>query len=639
MSWRNGRRPNVVFPLLFLLLFLPSGDLAAQRPPRPETDTGEREPSATNVIVRVRTVRGTPLMGGAIVRLMSRVGVFDQTTSTADGGEAVFTNVLVGNYIAEVSALGYLKAQEDILVHMAANNVTVVVNLVPEPEPGTRPGPNVIPVLAPKAQAEIDKALEAMRKDDLPEARKRLEKVQKMAPGHPDVYYLLGMLFLQMSDPAPAKANFEKATAIMPTHARALAALGDVYTRENNYPAAIRALEKSLEGDPDVWQTQGLLAQALHHEKLYERAKLHAARAVELSRGKSPEVQLLLAQCLLALGQKEQARPHLEAFLKEAPNDPSAAAVRKMLEPATLASPAPASLAPAAAAPPNIVVPRPEPPPRAWAPPDIDEVQPAVTQDVPCTLSEVVERASRRARTLVNSLERITATEVIDHAVVESSGNAQQEESREFNYVVTIRQYRKNMLSVDEDRFGRTSFYSFSSGMAATGLAAMALVFHPVYTPSYQMTCEGLGRWSGQPAWVVRFQQDPEKPNRFRTYRTSQGTFEVKLKGRAWVATNTGDVLHIETDLVEPVVPARLMRDHLVIDYAPVKFEKDKTQLWLPSKAELYSELKGKRYRIRHSFRDFMLFSVDVTQQVEELPDPPPEPPASTEKPPKKPPR
>jgi len=145
----------------------------------------------------------------------------------------------------------------------------------------------------------------------------------------------------------------------------------------------------------------------------------------------------------------------------------------------------------------------------------------------------------------------------------------------------------------------------------------MALVFHPLYAPSYEMRCEGLGQWNGQPAWVIHFQQRPDGSNRFRTYRTSKGVLEVKLKGRAWLATNTGDVLRMETDMMEPLVKARLTRDHLNIEYAPVRFQKDNTKLWLPSRVELHTEFKGRRYRMRHTLRDFMLFSVDVSSKEE----------------------
>ena len=54
-----------------------------------------------------------------------------------------------------------------------------------------------------------------------------------------------------------------------------------------------------------------------------------------------------------------------------------------------------------------------------------------------------------------------------------------------------------------------------------------------------------------------------------------------------------------------------LTRDHLLIDYGPVKFEKSGATLWLPWDAEMFMELHGKRYHHTHTLRNYMLFSVD----------------------------
>jgi hypothetical protein len=56
----------------------------------------------------------------------------------------------------------------------------------------------------------------------------------------------------------------------------------------------------------------------------------------------------------------------------------------------------------------------------------------------------------------------------------------------------------------------------------------------------------------------------------------------------------------------------QLSRDHLMVDYGPVKFEKDNTTLWLPWSAEMFMELRGKRYHHLHALTNYMLFSVDT---------------------------
>ena len=84
-----------------------------------------------------------------------------------------------------------------------------------------------------------------------------------------------------------------------------------------------------------------------------------------------------------------------------------------------------------------------------------------------------------------------------------------------------------------------------------------------------------------------------------------------------WVAANSYDLLHIETDLREPIPQLELDRDHLIIDYGPVKFDHGKTSLWLPWYAELYMQVHGKRYHHRHTLTNYALFSVDTNHQID----------------------
>src|SRR5262249_16812804 len=55
-------------------------------------------------------------------------------------------------------------------------------------------------VLAPKAQKELGKALEALRANKPEAARGHLDAAYRLAPNHPAVNYLFGVYFLQMND-------------------------------------------------------------------------------------------------------------------------------------------------------------------------------------------------------------------------------------------------------------------------------------------------------------------------------------------------------------------------------------------------------------------------------------------------------
>jgi hypothetical protein len=94
------------------------------------------------------------------------------------------------------------------------------------------------------------------------------------------------------------------------------------------------------------------------------------------------------------------------------------------------------------------------------------------------------------------------------------------------------------------------------------------------------------------------------------------------LKGRAWIAADSYQVLHIETDLAEPLLQQRLYTDAVSINYAPVEFHAQNVQLWLPLSAESFTEsdnLVGGTDRsvVKHTFADFVLFSVQSNQTVE----------------------
>jgi len=630
-----------------LLLF--AAGLTAQERGYPQPE----QPLLATVVIRVRSATGTLLPTHAIVRITANAGAYNQQTATRGSGEAEFTDVPIGSYTVEVSAPGFVLINEQIQVSATGRfRDLFFINLKEEAAPGTRAGAGAVgpPILAPKAREELDKGLASLREKDLKNARKHLERALKMAPGNPDVHYLLALMYVELNDPKQAKSSLEKALSLYPEHVQALTTLGEILSREEDYAGAARALEKALTLEPDKWRAHALLAIALYHERDFEKARIHVERALELNKGAPPEVRLLRAQVLDALGEREHAREVAEAIVRESPEHPSAQVARRIVErtseaPAEMTTggeePTPAvrssdsggvhrtpeTGAPVAAARPPAIPPTPPPAvKRDWAPPDVDAAPPAVTNQDACPLPAVLERASQRARELVENLKRVAATETVQQSMLDGDGNAAYTEEQLFNYVVDIRQPRPGRFSVEEYRESQKPGFRFRSGLETHGMAALALVFHPFLAPDFETKCEGMAYVQGRAAWVVHFRQRTDRPNHFRTYRTGGQVYPVYVKGRAWLSANTSAVLRMETDLIEPVPAAHLTRDHIRIEYGRVQFEKRSLELWLPSQAELHTEFRNRRYRLRHSLRDFLLFSVDVGQKIDLPPEPEPPP-------------
>jgi tetratricopeptide (TPR) repeat protein len=247
-------------------------------------------------------------------------------------GEATFQGLHRGSYGVEVEAAGYQKAQGNATLPMTGE-VHVEIYLHPEAnsEPIVTPH-TAVPVLAPKAKKELDAGLDALRKKDYPEAQTHLEKAREMAPMHPDVLYLLGSLSARMNDLPRAEELLGKATQMEPQHARAQAALGVVLTNERKFDAAVLPLDKALELDGKSWEARWALARCYYNQKKFKPALEESERALLDSNGQAPEIALVAAASLTALGHYEDSAARLREFLQQHPDGPGAVRARRWLD-------------------------------------------------------------------------------------------------------------------------------------------------------------------------------------------------------------------------------------------------------------------------------------------------------------------
>ena len=236
---------------------------------------------------------------------------------------------------------------------------------------------------------------------------------------------------------------------------------------------------------------------------------------------------------------------------------------------------------------------------------------------MPCAAADVVLRASQASAEQFANFEKFMATERIEHEEIDRNGNAGHVRSHDFSYLVFIDHDRTGQIFLKESRDGGTGVESFPTSLATVGLLGLGVdVFNPGFASALDFTCEGLGQWRGKAAWIMYFRQKPGQRSYLRLWQTQRKTVEIPLKGRVWVSSASYEVLHIETDLREPVTDLELTRDHLVIDYGPVSFMNGKTELWLPWYADMYLELHHKRYHHRHALSNYSIFGVDTTDKI-----------------------
>jgi hypothetical protein len=251
-----------------------------------------------------------------------------------------------------------------------------------------------------------------------------------------------------------------------------------------------------------------------------------------------------------------------------------------------------------------------------WAPHELEESVPVVDPTVSCPSEDVLRGAGARMTEFVQTLERFTAIEKLEHFPVDRNGVRKSPDTRSFAYVVSVSQNSVGTFLLDEFRDGRVDAEQFPAHTASRGSPAMALIFHPILADDFEFRCEGLGHWAGREAWQVHFVQRPDRPIRIRSYSVGGHSAGLSLEGRVWIDPGSFQVLRLESELVKPLPEIALTLEHFTIDYQPVRFQSTGQQLWLPQTAEIYVERKNKRFYRRHLFSDFRLFNVDTSQKI-----------------------
>ncbi len=547
------------------------------------------------------------------------------TWQTTDDKSEAALGLLFGKYEIEISAVGYLSERKEVQANNTLITTRIEVSLHRDPSAVDL---NVSDEAVPaKARGALKRAVSALKSANLKEARKSLDAAYKLAPSNPDINYLLGYAAYEQKDLAQAR-NYLGTAANLSTHnVRALVLLGQVELVQEDYPAAAAALEKAVDTDADNWTAHSLLANAYLKLKKYDGARQQAELAIAQGKGAANAANLALGQALVNLGKKEAGIQALESFVRNSPTDPTVPQVRDLI--ATLERPNSGALTGTTitrTSSPTIdpIFATPELPVSVnpWRPAGIDEAKPSVAEGVSCPFDSVIEMSGERVKQLVDDVSRISAIEHLLHEQVDEMGNSITKETRNYDYVASISENRPGFLAVDEDRLERMARADFPDRIASGGFAALALVFHPHMRENFEMTCEGLGSWHGQAAWLVHFKQREDRPALISEYNVGGEIYSLRLKGRAWITADKFEIVRIESELIKPMSQIQLRCEQQVVEYGPVRFQKN-VELWLPKKAEIYLDYRKHRYYRSHGYDHYLLFSVDSVEKRNEPKAPP----------------
>lgn len=570
------------------------------------------------------------------------------------GNQWVFMNLLSGvQYEVQVEAPGFQTSRQYVNVP-DGNFVSQPVEfyLVPENGRSVFGQPAGEAILAPRVQKEVQQGVKELAAKKFDSAEKHLEKALAMAPANPLVNYLMGACWLRAGKMEQAAPYLEKAVSLDPKQTEALLALGTVRYDQGNNAKAIETLKQAVESAPESWQAHWLLAAALLRSGDNQRASEEAASALKYGKDKAEAAMLIRGEALANLGKRDEARKTFSDYLQRNPHDPQADKIRAAIAelakppapPAAAMQPQPPVAAPSKAkadspaGPPPAVQPTPVaratsatpvaapvnapaalPAKETWAPADVDAVKPEVIPGVACQLPGILKRAGTNVAVLVANLEKFSATESFQAVEIGPNGQLSRPVAQKFSYMAFIQKVRPHLVHIEELREPDPAAHLGGEPLMSIGVPALALVFHPDYSGNFTWKCEGMGEWKGQPAWAIHFQQRPDRPlSPIAGFVTRTGDYRLGLKGRAWVAANGDQVLNLTVDLVKPLEPVQLEREHFAIDYELVTFHGQRVALWLPESIDAYFRYRGHSYHQYSRFSQFELFWTAARQRIDE---------------------
>ena len=537
--------------------------------------------------------------------------------------QGVFTNVAYGEYDIEVSAVGYLSERHQFQVVNSWSPVQLKFALKRDPEAINLDVPDA--AISAKSRKEVKRGVSALKSNNLKEAEKQLGAAYESDPSSSDLNFLLGYLYYEKSDYGRAADYLRSASNINPRNTQALTLLGRAGLQRKDYLGARSALEQAVMEDADNWQPHNLLADTYLHQGNYDRARDEARVAIEKGKAQASPAELVLGEALVNLGNNKEGVEALNRFLQESPLHPMAGQGRGLISEIEEHAANPAATPSSDSGPPKLIgvdpleaLGAPVLSVKSWQPTGIDDIKLNVAADMTCPTEKVIDESGKRVQELVEDVSRFAAVEDLFHQRLDAYGLPIRTETRKFNYVASISEMQPGFLSVDEFRADKLGLTGYPDEISSTGFAALALVFHPHMRDNFDMKCEGLGDWRGQPTWLIRFQQRDDRPSRIHSYKVGIQIHPVKLKGRAWITANKFQIVRIEAELVNPMPEIQLLSEHQVVEYGPVPFPRKNTSLWLPKSAEIYFDFRRHRYYRRHSFDHYMLFAVDSDEKRKE---------------------
>jgi tetratricopeptide (TPR) repeat protein len=170
-----------------------------------------------------------------------------------------------------------------------------------------------------KAIELYNRALEALAKQEVEDANKKVEQALKIYPNYPDALTLRGAVRHELHRCEAATQDFQASIDADATFAPAYIGLADVLNDESRFDDALVVLQRADQLNPGAWNIQYEISRSLIGQHLYGRALNVLEEALRAGHARYSLLRLAKAHALAALGKLPEAAQELQTYLSSGP--------------------------------------------------------------------------------------------------------------------------------------------------------------------------------------------------------------------------------------------------------------------------------------------------------------------------------
>ena len=227
-------------------------------------------------------------------------------------------------------------------------------------------------------------------------------------------------------------------------------------------------------------------------------------------------------------------------------------------------------------------------------------------------LDDMLQRAGKAVERSWEQLASVNCRESVSQVKLNKDGKVVNKREGLFDYLAVL-QIQGDDLIVQESRIPvRPVAESKKVPLLVTnGFATALLVFHPFFQGSFEFSPPQEDDLGGRRCVRVNFSQvrNARSPS---ALRLKGRDYPIEWQGTGWLDPSTGVLLRIRMELKAAMEDVGLRTLRAEVAYAPVRFENQSQEFWLPREADIDAETPLQHWRNVHRFADFKRFTVDT---------------------------